>query len=306
MHPILFFEGVTKEYRRFIGGSFRALDSFSLEVQAGEIFGFLGPNGAGKTTAIHLAMGFMRPTAGRGSLLGKPFGHARTRQRVGFLPENIALYPRRAEQLVRFYGALNGMTFSQLQKRAAEVLQLLDLQHDAARSVSRFSRGMLQRVGLAQALINDPELLILDEPTSALDPVSRVRVRELLMESRAAGRTIFLSSHLLSEIELLCDRVAVLHHGKLVRLARTADLLQSNEKVEITATGVSAGLFTGATAENGLLRMIVPRDQQRATITRIWTAGGDVISVIPQRRSLEEVFLEVTADPHLNLAAGGR
>ena len=306
MYPILEFEGVTKEYRRLIGGSFRALANFSLEVQAGEIFGFLGPNGAGKTTAIHLAMGFMRPTTGRGSLLGKPFGHAGTRQRVGFLPENVALYPRRAERLVRFYGALNGMTFSQLQKRGPEVLELLGLQDDATRNVSRFSRGMLQRVGLAQALINDPELLILDEPTSALDPVSRVRVRELLMQSRATGRTIFLSSHLLSEIELLCDRVAVLHHGKLVRLAKTAELLQSSEQVEIAATGVSAGLFTGAVAQNGLLRIVVPRDQQRATITRIWTAGGEIVSVIPQRRSLEEVFLEVTAERPSNTATGGQ
>jgi len=306
MYPILEFEGVTKEYRRLIGGSFRALANFSLEVQAGEIFGFLGPNGAGKTTAIHLAMGFMRPTTGRGSLLGKPFGHAGTRQRVGFLPENVALYPRRAERLVRFYGALNGMTFSQLQKRGPEVLELLGLQDDATRNVSRFSRGMLQRVGLAQALINDPELLILDEPTSALDPVSRVRVRELLIQSRATGRTIFLSSHLLSEIELLCDRVAVLHHGKLVRLAKTAELLQSSEQVEIAATGVSAGLFTGAVAQNGLLRIVVPRDQQRATITRIWTAGGEIVSVIPQRRSLEEVFLEVTAERPSNTATGGQ
>lgn len=306
MHPILEFEGITKEYHRFIGGSFRALENFDLKVQPGEIFGFLGPNGAGKTTAIHLAMGFMRPTAGRGNLLDKPFGHAGTRQRVGFLPENIALYPRRAEQLVRFYGALNGMKFSHLQKRGAEVLELLGLQDDAARNVSRFSRGMLQRVGLAQALVNDPELLILDEPTSALDPVSRVRVRELLIRSRASGRTIFLSSHLLSEIELLCDRVAVLHHGKLVRLAKTADLLQSTAEVEIAATGVSASLFPGAIAQNGLVRVVVFRDQQRATISRIWTAGGEIVSVIPQRRSLEEVFLEVTAEPQSNLATSGQ
>lgn len=209
----------------------------------------------------------------------------------------MALYPRRAEQLVRFYGALNGMTLSRLQRRGAEVLELVGLQDDATRNVSRFSRGMLQRVGLAQALINDPELLILDEPTSALDPISRVRVRELLIQSRAAGRTIFLSSHLLSEIELVCDRVAVLHHGRLVRLAKTSELLQSSEQVEIAATGVSAGVFTGAGTANGLLRLVVPRDQQRSTITRIWNAGGEVVSVIPQRRSLEEVFLEVTNEP---------
>jgi ABC-2 type transport system ATP-binding protein len=151
-------------------------------------------------------------------------------------------------------------------------------------------------VGLAQALVNDPELLILDEPTSALDPVARVKVRELLVRSRAAGRTIFLSSHLLSEIELLCDRVAVLHRGRLVRLGKTGELLQSSERTEITARGISADGFAGAVAQDGLVRMVVPRQEQRAIITRIWDAGGEIVSVIPQRRSLEEVFLEVTAE----------
>jgi len=290
------FDGVSKEYRRFLGGSFRALDDFTLQVNAGEIFGFLGPNGAGKTTAIHLAMGFMRPTSGRGRLLGKPFGDAATRQRVGFLPENVALYPRRAQQLVRFYGAINGMTTSDLNKRAGEVLELLGLQEHAARNVSRFSRGMLQRVGLAQALVNDPELLILDEPTSALDPLARVRVREILLHARAVGRTIFLSSHLLSEIELVCDRVAVLHCGKLVRLGKTAELLQTSEQVEIVATGINGDSFPEARAVDGVLRIVVPRDQQRACISRIWNAGGEIVSVIPQRRSLEELFLEATSD----------
>jgi ABC-2 type transport system ATP-binding protein len=297
VNATLEFEAVSKEYHRFLGGgSFRALDDFTLQVNGGEIFGFLGPNGAGKTTAIHLAMGFMRPSSGSGRLLGKPFGHAATRQRVGFLPENVALYPRRAQQLVRFYGAINGMAASELRKRTAEVLELLGLQEDAGRNVSRFSRGMLQRVGLAQALVNDPELLVLDEPTSALDPVARVRVRELLLRSRAAGRTIFLSSHLLSEIELVCDRVAVLHRGKLVRLGKTAELLESGEQVEIVATGISVDSFAGARAQDGVMRIVVPREQQRASISRIWTAGGEIVSVTPQRRSLEEVFLEVTAD----------
>ena len=296
MIATLEFEGVSKEYHRFLAGSFRALDDFTLQVGAGEIFGFLGPNGAGKTTAIHLAMGFMRPTTGRGQMLGKPFGHAATRQRVGFLPENVALYPRRAQQLLHFYGAINGMKSSELDKRAGEVLELLGLQEDARRNVSRFSRGMLQRVGLAQALVNDPELLMLDEPTSALDPVARVKVRELLLRARAAGRTIFLSSHLLSEIELVCDRVAVLHHGKLVRMGKTAELLEASERVEIVATGIKADCFPEAKAQDGTMRIVVPREQQRASISRIWAAGGEIVSVIPQRRSLEEVFLEVTGD----------
>jgi ABC-2 type transport system ATP-binding protein len=295
MGPVLEFQSITKEYRSLFGRRFLALDRFALQVDRGEIFGFLGPNGAGKTTAIHLAMGFMRPTRGGGRLLGEPFGHAAARRRVGFLPENIALYPRRAEPLVRFYGAINGMKAAQLDRRAGQVLEMVGLQDDAKRNVSRFSRGMLQRVGLAQALVNDPELLILDEPTSALDPVARVAVRELLLKARAAGKTIFLSSHLLSEVELVCDRVAVLHHGKLVRIGRTADLLQASERTEIEARGVTPSLFAGAIARDGVVRISVLSSQQRATLERIWELGGEIISVLPQRRSLEEIFLEVTA-----------
>jgi ABC-2 type transport system ATP-binding protein len=302
MKLALEFDHVTKEYRSLFGRRFRALDSFSLQVYPTEIFGFLGPNGAGKTTAIHLAMGFMRPTSGSGRLLGEPFGHAITRRRVGFLPENLALYPRPAQELVRFYGAINGMKTSQLKRRAGEVLEMVGLDDHARRNVSRFSRGMLQRMGLAQALVNDPELLILDEPTSALDPVARVGVRELLLKARTQGKTIFLSSHLLSEIELLCDRVAVLHRGRLVRLGRTDELLESYERTEIAARGINPNGFDKAPdrsswnfGQDGIVRIVVPRDQQRGTINRIWDAGGEVISVMPQRRSLEEIFLEVTS-----------
>jgi len=294
MGHVLEFQNITKEYRSLFGRRFLALDGFTLQVEGGEIFGFLGPNGAGKTTAIHLAMGFMLPTRGGGRLLGEPFGHAATRRRVGFLPENVALYPRRAETLVRFYGAINGMKAAQLDRRARQVMGMVGLQDDAKRNVSRFSRGMLQRVGLAQALVNDPELLILDEPTSALDPVARVGVRELLLQARAAGKTIFLSSHLLSEVELVCDRVAVLDHGRLVRIGKTADLLQAGERSEIVARGVPPGTFAGAIVKDGAVRFSVLGNQQRPTLERIWELGGEVISVVPQRRSLEEIFLEVT------------
>src|SRR5579863_1712200 len=298
MSCALEFENTTKEYRSFLGGRrFRALDSFNLQVEAGEIFGFLGPNGAGKTTAIHLAMGFMRPTGGSGRLLGERFGHSGTRRRVGFLPENVALYPRRAETLVRFYGALNGMKGSHLDKRARQVLEMVGLQDHAKRNVSRFSRGMLQRVGLAQAIVNDPELLILDEPTSALDPLARVTVRELLLAAKAAGKTIFLSSHLLSEVELVCDRVAMLHRGRLVRLGTTADLLHAGQQTQIVARRIAADSFAGSVARNGEVSFSVPASQQRAALERIWQLGGEVISVNPERHSLEEIFLKVTGDP---------
>lgn len=297
MAAVLEFENVTKEYRSFPRRRLRALENFSLRVEAGEIFGFLGANGAGKSTAIHLAMGFMRPTSGTGRLLGESFGHARARRRVGFLAENVALYHRRAERLVRFYGALNGMGGSHLEKRSRQVLEMVGLQDDLKRNVGKFSRGMLQRVGLAQALVNDPELLILDEPTSALDPLARVAVRELLLSAREAGKTIFLSSHLLSEVELVCDRVAMLHHGRLVRLDRTADLLQASEQTEIVARGIAATSFTGAVARDGIVSFSVSTNAQRTAMERVWSLGGEIVSVTPVRRSLEDIFLEVTAGP---------
>ncbi len=295
MPPALEFREISKEYRNFPGRRLRALDQFSLQVDTGEIFGFLGPNGAGKSTAIHLAMGFMLPSQGSGRLLGQPFGHARTRRRVGFLAENVALYHRRAQRLVRFYGALNGMGGAHLEKRSREVLEAVGLVEHASRNVGKFSRGMLQRVGLAQAIVNDPELLILDEPTSALDPLARVTVRELLLRAREQGKTIFLSSHLLSEVELICDRVAVLHHGKLARLGRTADLLQSSEQTEIVARGTPASLFPGSISGNGVVRYFVPAGSQRAAVEKVWGAGGEIVSLNPVRRSLEQIFLELTS-----------
>ena len=298
MAGALEFENLTKEYRSFASRRrLRALDGFTLRVETGEIFGFLGPNGAGKSTAIHLAMGFMRPTSGSGRMLGQPFGYAPARRRVGFLAENVALYHRRAESLVRFYGALNGMRGAHLRKSAREALEAVGLLEQASRNVGKFSRGMLQRVGLAQALVNDPDLLILDEPTSALDPLARVAVRELLLKAREHGKTIFLSSHLLSEVELVCDRVAVLHRGRLVRLGRTVDLLQSGEQTEILARGIAANAFTGAVAQDGVVRFTVESSQQRPALENVWNLGGEILSVNPVRRSLEDIFLEVTADP---------
>jgi ABC-2 type transport system ATP-binding protein len=176
-------------------------------------------------------------------------------------------------------------------------LELVGLQDHAGRNAGKFSRGMLQRVGLAQALVNDPELLILDEPTSALDPLARVMVRELLLAARNAGKTIFLSSHLLSEVELICDRVAMLHRGKLARLDKTANLLQAGEQTEIVARAIGTKDFDGAVARNGFVVFRVPAQTQRAALARIWNLGGEVVSVNPVRRSLEEIFLEVTAEP---------
>lgn len=297
MVPVLEYQGINKEYRGFWRGkTVRALSDFSLAVEPGEIFGFLGPNGAGKTTAIHLALGFMRCSSGSGTLLGRPFGHAACRARVGFLAENVALYHRPAAHLVEFYGALNGVPEPQLRKRVREVLEEVELDGESRRNVGKFSRGMLQRIGLAQALVNDPDLLILDEPTSALDPAARVRVREILLRTREEGRTIFLSSHLLSEVEMICDRIGVIHRGKLVRIGRTADLLEDSEHCVITVRGADAAAVPGASASSGQVSVTVPRNQQRRTIETIWQRGGEVVSVNPVRQSLEEVFLRLVGD----------
>jgi ABC-2 type transport system ATP-binding protein len=298
MQPALEFAGVTKQYSRwFSSRRVTALDSLSLAVHLGEIFGFLGPNGAGKTTAIHLAMGFMRATTGGGQMLGKPFGDARTRRRVGFLAENVAFYYRPAQELVRFYGALNDVPSRALKGRSREVLEAVGLFEYSGRNAAKFSRGMLQRVGLAQALVNDPEILLLDEPTSALDPLARVTVRELLMKMRNSGKTVFLSSHLLSEVEMICDRVAVLNRGRLVRLGKTSDLLQTERKLEIVARGISTESFPESHASDGVVHFKIAVDAQRAILEQVWQMGGQVVSVNPVRRSLEELFLELTASP---------
>ncbi len=297
MPPVLEFERVSKEYRSFWGRrTVRALDDFSLSIEPGEIFGFLGPNGAGKTTAIHLAMGFMRPTTGTGRMLGKAFGHAETRRRVGFLGENVALYHRPAERLLRFYGALNGMRDPELARRARIVLEEVELASEAGRNVGKFSRGMQQRMGLAQALVGDPELLMLDEPTSALDPLARVAVRELLQRVREAGKTVFLSSHQLSEVELICDRVAISHRGRIRRLGTISGLLESGSRCEVAARGVEASAFPGATSSNGLVTFHVQASSQRVAIEQVWNRGGEIVSVNPVRKTLEDIFLEVTKE----------
>ncbi|HVZ17800.1 MAG TPA: ABC transporter ATP-binding protein, partial [Terriglobales bacterium] len=193
---------------------------------------------------------------------------------------------------ISFYGALNGMRNPELTKRVADVLDLLELHDVEQRNASKLSRGMLQRVGLAQALVNDPELVILDEPTSALDPLGRVAVRELLVRMREQGKTIFLSSHLLSEIELICHRIAILNRGRLVRVGKTSELLESAEESEIVASGISD--WPGAAVNNGYFTVVVTRERQRETIEKIWAAGGEVVRVNPRRRSLEDIFIELT------------
>lgn len=287
------FNNISKEYRSFFRAeTVMALSGFSLRVEPGEIFGFLGPNGAGKTTAIHIAMGLMFPSSGQGTMLGRPFGHAGTRRRVGFLAENVALYHRPAAKLVHFYGALNGMRDPQLRRRTGEILKEVDMAASAGRNIGKLSRGMLQRVGVAQALVNDPDLLLLDEPASALDPLGRVQVREIILRARDAGKTVFLSSHLLSEVEQICDRLAIVIKGRVARVGSRSELLEAQDRFVITARGIDALMFEGAT-QNGYIKITVPALKQRETIEQIWLAGGEVIAVNPVRQTLEDLFVEL-------------
>lgn len=295
MPAVIEFDHVSKRYRSLFREERWALRDFSLGVEAGEIVGFLGPNGAGKTTAINIAAGLVRATSGSGALLGRNFGNVSARRRVGFLPESPAYYHRSARQTLRMSGALNGVREPELSRRTSELLAAVGLEAEAERSVGKFSRGMLQRVGVAQALINDPDLLILDEPTSALDPISRLQVRQLLVDARNRGKTIFLSSHQLSEIELICDRIFFVQAGRVISTGKTDELLQSSETCEMTVAN-AIGLPASASdihREANRTSFTIPIPEQRAAMEQIWAAGGTLISVTRKTKSLEEIFINL-------------
>jgi ABC-2 type transport system ATP-binding protein len=296
MAPVLEFDAISKRYKPLLAREDRwALRDFNLHVDEGEIVGFLGPNGAGKTTAIHIALGLALPTSGRGTLLGHNFGHVASRSRIGFLSESPAFYHQSARNTLKFCGALNGVREPELSERTNRLLEAVGLSEDADRSIGKFSRGMLQRIGIAQAFINDPALLILDEPTSALDPLSRLQVRELLLEMRKKGRTIFLSSHQLSEVELICDRVVFVQQGRVIASGRTQDFLESHDEFEIKASGLTAAPESSQNGRREGDRWIftVHASQQRAAIEQVWLSGGTLISVSPRTRNLEELFVEL-------------
>jgi ABC-2 type transport system ATP-binding protein len=286
------FQGTTKKFDSHV-----ALDHLTLALAPGEILGFLGPNGAGKTTAIHLALGFLKATSGGGMLLGKPFGDTSARSRVGYLPDTSAFFAENAHSAVEFAGKLNGMRHPRLRERTSELLARMNLV-SAGRDARKFSRGMQQRLGLAQALVNDPEVLILDEPTSALDPPGVLEVRELLRAARDEGKSIFFSSHQLSEVEQICDRIAFLDKGKLLRHGRLEQFLQDSGRLEIVLRSMPEDAEVMRRyaqyrdeSQNGNLRYVVPAAMQRELIEQAWAAGAELVSVAPLRRTLEELFV---------------
>src|SRR5215212_8933781 len=229
MSPAIRIEELTKEYA--VGfwrkRPYRALDRLTLDIDAGEVFGFLGPNGAGKTTTLKLLMQLLYPTSGRAEILGRPVGDVSVRQRIGYLPENPSFYDYlTAEELLNYFGQLFGLAPAERRRRVGALLDRVGIGAERRLQLRRFSKGMIQRVGIAQALINEPEVIFLDEPMSGLDPLGRRDVRALILELRDQGRTVFFSSHILADAEALCSRVAVVAAGRLAAQGRLAELTE--------------------------------------------------------------------------------
>lgn len=207
-----------------------AVNNLNLRVNAGEVFGFLGPNGAGKTTTMNVLLGFVNATSGEAYLFGVNVCEPIARQRIGYLPELTYYYKfLTAEELLRFYGSIFKVPGPELERRIDELLKLVELEHARTRPIKTYSKGMQQRVGLAQALINNPDLLILDEPTSGLDPLGRMKVREIIQRLKQMGKTVFFSSHELGEVETVCDRVAIINEGELKVEGRVSDLVEKHQ-----------------------------------------------------------------------------
>lgn len=235
MSNILNTQKLRVEYRsrEFRQGNKVALAGLDLEVRAGEIFGFLGPNGAGKTTTMNVLLGFIPPTSGAASLFGIDVRQPIARQRIGYLPEMTYYYKfLTGEELLRFYAKIFKLSRRDTDQRIAELLKLVELEHAAKRPIKSYSKGMQQRVGLAQALINNPDLLILDEPTSGLDPLGRMKVREIIQRLKEQGKTVFFSSHELGEVETVCDRVGIVHQGELKAVGTVAEVSTGHENLE--------------------------------------------------------------------------
>ena len=276
--------------------------SVSLTVPAGEIFGFLGPNGAGKTTFIKMLLGLVHPSGGEARVLGAPANDVAMRRHIGFLPEDFRFYDwLTAEELVSFHGRLSGLSAAQLKTRVPQVLEQVGLAAHRTRRLRGFSKGMLQRVGLAQALVHEPQVLFLDEPTSGLDPMGRRMVRDILRAERDRGATVFLNSHFLSEIEVTCDRVVFLKGGEIVasRDLRTAS--REELRVVVHARKVSADAAAGlarwvhdlARADDQLVFRVASEDVLPDVLRHLVTSGADVLRCVPERVPLEDLFMQI-------------
>jgi ABC-2 type transport system ATP-binding protein len=294
-------DGLRKVY-----GSTVAVESVSLEVGPGQVFGFLGPNGAGKTTTIKMLLGLVRPTGGQAQLLGRSPGDPAVMGRIGFLPEHFS-FPRwlTAAELLEFHGRLVGMARTERRIRVPELLERVGLAGRAGSRVGTFSKGMQQRLGLAQAILNRPDLIFLDEPTSGLDPLGRRDVRDLIRQLRDDGMTVFLNSHLLSEVEAISDELAIVRGGRVVRRGTLASLTGGRIDVGIEASGLTPAVLADLSnfgdvadvRDDGCTLTVSDEVVLPDVVAALVSHGARVYSVAPRRPSLEDLFLSVMAEP---------
>ena len=286
---------------------YRALDALSIEVAPGDVFGFLGPNGAGKTTTLKLLMQLVFPTSGDAEILGRPVGDVAVRRRIGYLPENPYFYDHlTAEELLHYYGRLFNIPAADRAKRVSTVLDQLGIGAERRLELRKFSKGMLQRVGLAQALLNDPEVIFLDEPMSGLDPLGRRDVRALILNLRDQGRTIFFSSHILSDAETLCSRVAIVAKGRLAATGRLADLQEfAVLGWELVVSNVPPSVLdrvrprvrklTSITGDRYAIEIAAHEPPDRL-LAELMAAGATLVSLNPVRETLEDLFVRRVAE----------
>jgi len=297
---------LTKTYKSRLAGKVNVVDNLDLTVEEGEIFGFLGPNGAGKTTTIKMLLGIIYPTSGEGYVLGKEIGDMDVHRVISYLPERPYYYEHMTGmELLKFYGSLFGIND---REKFQKLLEKVNLASDASKTISQYSKGMQQRIGLAQSLLNDPKLLFLDEPTGGLDPIAHTEIRDLILNFRDEGRTVFISSHELSEVERICDRVAIINYGKIAAQGRLDDLLRGG-RIEIIADGLNREFADGikiadATVSLHESRLIVDMPEEadpNSLLDSIRSGKGQVVSVIPRRKRLEDLFVETVREkPNLN------
>jgi ABC-2 type transport system ATP-binding protein len=315
MPPAIRIDALTKDYA--IGfwrrDTYRALDRLTLDIERGEIFGFLGPNGAGKTTTLKLLMQLIFPTSGRAEILGRPVGDLTVRRRIGYLPENPSFYDYlTAEELLGYFGDLFGYKGADRRKRVADLLDRVGIGAERRLQLRKFSKGMIQRVGIAQALLNDPEVVFLDEPMSGLDPLGRRDVRSLILELRDQGRTVFFSSHILADAEALCRHVAVLAGGRLAAAGTLSDILAFQvHGWELVISGLSPEVLARVTPRvrrateisPGRYSLELSLDQAPdRMLLDLTAAGATLVSLNPMRDTLEDFFMKRVAE----MGAGAR
>jgi len=291
-------EHLFKNFRGKKGRRVEALKDVNLTVAEGEVFGFLGPNGAGKSTMIKTLVGLIKPTSGVAKLYSQPTGAPSARMRIGYLPENPMFYDfLTAREYLDLVGRTFSMSTAAIRDRSEHGLECMDLTHAAHRPIRSYSKGMVQRLGLAQALLHDPDLFILDEPMSGLDPVGRSLVKQLMIDLKAQGKTIFFSTHVIADVEAVCDRVGIIASGALQAVYDVEQVLQSGiEGYSVQVRGCSVNSLADyhpVERGGGRLNVVVPRDKLQDFMEFLSDNGGFVELIEPQRRSLESLFLEI-------------